>query len=216
MSGWLVYHPRRIISIKNGITIYHDKTSHNQDPYIWNYRFLHTYCHITQIKQPKRGDFFFWISGDTFPQFNKLFCDLVFVVDAKEYWKNKNSIDFSDEIVDSHEAYTDHYRWVEDHLYKRRRRYTLKACPELSFQPQNEDGNLINIEPILNKYGYDLHRLREGLVAQIGSKPLKLDDSTVCYLYNEIKLKAYIKLSGEDLQKIRLFNSDLASPEIGL
>lgn len=212
MAGWVVYHPKRIISEKNGIKIYHDKTSGNQDPYIWNERFLHTYCHMSQIKQPKKNDIIFWVSGDTFPNFNKLFCDLVFVVESKIYWKERNDINEDDDIIDSNEAFIDHYRWVEQHNYKRRKRYTLKANSEKSFQPQNKNMDLVSIEAeILQIYGGDIYGLRDKLVANIGSKPLKLEDSTACELYNEINIKSQIKLYGKELQCIRKENLDLAS-----
>lgn len=211
MAGWLVYHPKRVESEKNGIKIYHDKTSHNQDPYIWNEKFLHTFCHMSQIKQPKERDIIFWVSGDKFPNFNKLFCDLVFVVDSKVYWNERNNINSDDKVVDSIESYIDHYRWVNDHYYKRRRRYTLKANPELSFQPQNKDKGLVNIEDILSLYGYNIDLLRKKIVANRGSRPLRLDDKIVSVLYSKIYQKSDTRLYGKQLQDIRKAHLELAS-----
>jgi hypothetical protein len=54
----------------------------------------------------------FWVSGDTFPNFNNLYCDLVFIIKEKTYWKNANTIDRTDAIIDTDEAYLDHYRWA--------------------------------------------------------------------------------------------------------
>ena len=79
MAGYIIYHPKRQSSTYKNTVIYHDNIRGNQDPYIWNRRFLHTYCHITQLS-PKIGYINFWVSGDTFPLFNHLYCDLVFVI----------------------------------------------------------------------------------------------------------------------------------------
>jgi hypothetical protein len=49
MSGWLIYRPERTCSRLGHAIVYHDSTQGNQDPYIWNRRFLHRYCHITQM-----------------------------------------------------------------------------------------------------------------------------------------------------------------------
>lgn len=47
MSGYVIYHPKRAITTHRNTTIHHDPMRNsNQDPYIWNTRFLHTYCHI--------------------------------------------------------------------------------------------------------------------------------------------------------------------------
>lgn len=49
MNGYLIYHPTRRSSTFGDITVYHDGTTGNQDPYVWNTKFLHTYCHMTQM-----------------------------------------------------------------------------------------------------------------------------------------------------------------------
>jgi hypothetical protein len=80
------------------------------------------------------GDINFSVSGDSFPNFSHLYCDLVFVVAEKVSWENANTIDRNDVIVDTDEAYNDHYRWaMHQHYLKRRRRYTLKTDSERSF-----------------------------------------------------------------------------------
>ncbi|MGB3510019.1 MAG: hypothetical protein WBA93_12405 [Microcoleaceae cyanobacterium] len=63
MSVYLIY-PSRVVSDFEIIRVYYDSTSGNQDPYVWNQKFLHTYCHIIQMS-PKVGDINFWVSGDT-------------------------------------------------------------------------------------------------------------------------------------------------------
>jgi hypothetical protein len=149
MGGYLVYHPKRTKSVFDNITIYHAPNGVHQDPYVWNSQFLHTYCHMTQMK-PEEEDTIFWVTGDKFPGFSHLFCDLVFVIQEKVYWEKANFISESSEIIDSHEAYIAHYQWAgREHYFQRRRRYTLKADPKRSFQPQNCDGSLIDIVPFL-------------------------------------------------------------------
>ncbi len=210
MSGYLIYHPSRVRTAFDSITIYHDHIGGNQDPYIWNNQFLHTYCHITQMS-PTVGDINFWVSGDFFPNFSYLYCDLVFVVAEKLYWANANTINRNDAIVDSDEAYNDHYRWATcQHHLKRRRRYTLKAEQDRSFQPQNIDQNLINILPFLINQGLSLDAVRQGLRAGFNSKPLKLG-SVALSLYNWLEQYAPVKLNGTQLYKLRKDNPHLAS-----
>lgn len=211
MSGYLIYHPKRIRSVFENLIVFHDKTTGNQDPYIWNNKFLHTYCHISQIS-PIIGDINFWISGDQFPNFNCLYCDLVFKVSEKLYWEDKNHIDKSDAIVDSQLAFQDHYRWAgTDHPYTRRRRFTLKADPENSFQPQDRSGNLLDIVPMLDSIGISLLTLRSNLVASRGSKPMKLLLPDIDKLLQLLSDEAYRKIHGEDLMRIRKDHPELGS-----
>src|SRR5947207_15715409 len=100
MSGYLIYHPRRAVSRFDTLTVYHDPIREsNQDPYVWNERFLHTYCHITQMHSAV-GDINFWVSGDHFPNFTHLWCDLVFVVAEKTHWEKANDINVDDPLID--------------------------------------------------------------------------------------------------------------------
>ena len=211
MNGYLIYHPSRVVSDFETIRVYHDSNSGNQDPYIWNQKFLHSYCHITQMS-PKVGDINFWVSGDTFPNFSCLYCDLVFVVAEKLYWQDKNSIETSDPIVDSNEAYTDHYCWVGhgQHPYRRRRRFTLKADSESSFQPQNIDRELIDVIPFLLEQGFSLSQLRQNLRSGFNSQSMSLG-SVAVELYSWLSQYANIKLYGAKLQNIRQQNPHLAS-----
>lgn len=211
MSGYLIYHPRRLEKPFDTVVVYHDHTDGNQDPYIWNQQFLHTYCHITQMR-PNVSDINFWVSGDSFPNFSHLYCDLVFVIAEKVYWKSANHIDRDDAIVDTDEAYNDHYRWaMSQHPFKRRRRYTLKADSKLSFQPQNLEKKLIDIVPFLVNQGMTIDSMRQGLRAGFNSKPLHLG-SLAPSLYNWLEQYAEIKLNGGQLQNFRKSNPGLASP----
>jgi hypothetical protein len=144
----LIYHPRRKCRQFGETTVYYDGTRGNQDPYVWNDAFLHSYCHITQFHS-EVGDVNLWVSGDRFPEFSRLYCDLVFVVAQKHPWADANDLSRCDPVVDSKEAWADHYRWYTEHPLKRRSRFTLKADPVRSFQPQEVGGRLVDVVPPL-------------------------------------------------------------------
>jgi hypothetical protein len=201
--GWLIYHPKRQVSRFGALTVYHDSLSGNQDPYVWSRRFLHTACHITQMS-PEVGDVNFWISGDTFPAFSGLWCDLVFVVQEKAYWQHSNSISADDPVIDTPEAFADHYAWMpKEHPFRLRRRFTLKANPATSFQPQQDDGSLIDLVPLLTEVGVGLDGLRTGLRAGFQSKPLRLPDGTAPVVYQRLREVATVRTAGEQLEEIR-------------
>lgn len=84
--SFLIYHPKRVATHIGKLMVYHDNFDGNQDPYLWNDSFLHTYCHITQLSN-KVGQINFWVSGDHYPDFTQLLCDCVFVVAQKCYLK---------------------------------------------------------------------------------------------------------------------------------
>ncbi|MBW4539697.1 MAG: hypothetical protein KME43_11225 [Myxacorys chilensis ATA2-1-KO14] len=210
MSGYLIYHPARAVSEFDTAAVYHDHIGGNQDPYVWNKQFLHTYCHITQMK-PNVGHINFWVSGDSFPDFSHLYCDLVFVVAEKLYWESANTIDCNETIVDTAEAYNDHYRWSHQHYFKRLRRYTLKADPKRSFQPQDREMKLIDILPFLLEQGMTSDDVHQGLRSGFASKPLQLKPLLSSNLYNWFEQHAPIKLDGVQLQSLRKNNPHLAS-----
>lgn len=213
LRGYLIYHPAREQRDFNGVRVYFDRPGGNQDPYIWNNRFLHTYCHITELRQPSPRDINFWVSGNSFPNFTSLFCDLVFVVDQRCNWQTANSITATAPIVDSPNAFNDHYRWAgRQHRFTKRKRFTLKACAKKSFQPQATGGQLIDIVPILGKRGITLAALRAGLRKSLTrSKPMLLNASLAKGLYTDIVGIAGIRLFGSQLQSIRAANSTLSS-----
>jgi hypothetical protein len=198
--------------VLDGLPVYFDTTTHNQDPYIWNDRFLHTYCHIIQMS-PHEGDTILWVSGDAFPNFSELRCDLVFHLDKKIYWRDANAIAPNDPLVDSPEAYNDHYRWHTDHPFRPgHRRFTLKADPHRSFQAQDERGDLIDIVPLLAQQGVGLDLLRLGMRAGFASKPLRLDASLAGGLVDALMATATSRIDGQTLRTIRASHPELASP----
>ena len=216
MNGYLIYHPKRCKSTFGNIKVYHDSTIGNQDPYIWNVQFLHTFCHITQMRS-EIANINYWVTWDKFPNFSHLYCDLIFFVEQKLYWKQPNAIDRDDPIVDSMEAFIDHYQWAcGEHCFKRRRRFTLKADPDRSFQPQDANGELIDIVPFLVDAGLSLDELNRKSRAGFNSQPFYLDNRVANSLYEWLQQQASIKLTGKVLKLIRRNNPQLASSSINV
>jgi hypothetical protein len=183
---------------------YFDSTTGNQDPYVWNEAFLHSYCHITRF-HAEAGDINLWVSGDRFPQFSRLYCDLVFTVARKCLWTDANDLHRDDPLVDSDEAWADHYRWYCQHPLSRRSRYTLKADPGRSFQPQAADGGLIDIAPVLLEQGINLSDLQAGMNAGIGSQPIMIPIAAATAIEQTLR-HAPVILTGAELQKLRKDN----------
>jgi hypothetical protein len=206
-GGYLIYHPRRERDVFGKTVVYFDGIGHNQDPYIWNRRFLHTACHMTQMR-PEVGQINFWVSGDTYPSFKHLYCDLVFEVAQKLEWADRNHMDPKDRMVDSSAAYGDHYGWYGDHEHfkKRGHRFTLKANPEGSFQPQTADGSLVDVLPLLARHAMKRDGLRSSFRAGFGTRPIALDPRVVESLRSEIEVLAPIRLTGQELRAIRTAN----------
>lgn len=200
---YLIYHPTRQKTIIGNLTIHHDKFGGNEDPYIWNDRFLHTYCHITQLPN-EVGQINFWISGDAYPHFTKLFCDCVFFVNEKQFWSTNNFINRLDPIVDNQQTFNHHYVWANKghHPLKKRKRYTLKADPEKSFQPQAENGCLIDILPFLNQNGLTTDRLISSITSKRGARPFHLDSELGKNLYEYLVLKSTAKILGKQLKNL--------------
>ena len=204
MNCYLIYHPSRCKSVIGNMTIYHDNFGGNEDPYLWNDKFLHTYCHITQLKNEER-QINFWVSGDTYPNFTELFCDCVFLIEEKLYWKNANKINKKDIIVDNAETFKHHYKWYKQHILNKKRRYTLKANSEKSFQPQDEKHMLIDIVPFLNCNGITTKNLIDSIAKSAkgiqlrNSRPFKLDNCLGHKLYDYLYKTAYIKIFGNQL-----------------
>ena len=209
MASYIIYHPERNRSVLDSLTVYHDNFKGNQDPYMWNKKFLHTFCHMTQIKN-EIGDINFWVWGKGYPNFTELVCDCVFVVDEIHQWKNVNHIESEDPLVENLQSFNHHYKWVNDpdrqHFFKRRKhRFTLKAQEHKSFQPQNNKRQLIDILPFMNENGISTDELINSIAKTksgkkaINSKPYKIEDNLSQKLYDYLFKNAVIKLKGKDL-----------------
>ncbi len=206
MTALLIYHPERQLTRINGLEVYHDNFQGNQDPYIWNDKFLNTYCHTYRISQ-KIGQVNFWVSGDKFPAFNHLYCDCVFEIAEIHTWSNQNFISIIDKIVDNVQAYEHHYKWVNapffQHYWNRTKvkRTTLKAHPERSFQPQRNH-LLIDILPFLNSKGILTSELNEVMKQGFNSKPFLLPENIADELYDYLLHESELKLYGNELRKL--------------
>lgn len=215
MPYYLIYHPQRQITEIRDLKIYHDEFGGNEDPYLWNDRFLHTYCHITQLKN-EEGQINFWVSAEKLTDINYLLCDCVFVIQEKIFWKESNKISREDDLVENFQTYEHHYKWPNkengsNHFYSRRRRYTLKADPEKSFQPQDKDRNLIDVLPFLIKNGLNKKEFLSKINPGVGARPFKLDDDLGKRLYKYLEKIAYMKLRGRDLKNLHPYK-DITSP----
>jgi hypothetical protein len=217
-GGYLIYHPKRAVSTFDDLIVYHDAIGGNQDPYVWNARFLHTYCHMYNMS-PQIGHINFWVSGDTYPEFSALYCDLVFVVQSKLAWPREqtNGLARANHIIDSQEAYIDHYQWAGEgmHPYQHRGRFTLKADPAKSFQPQDGHGQLFDVVDILQDAGLPLAEFREKIRTHAGSRPFPIDADTAEFLYSRLKERADLHLTGACLQAIRAAHPELSSGSTG-
>ena len=216
MNGHLLYHSNLKTSHLDGVYVYHDYPDHNQDPYLWNSEFLHTYCHMDKLRKMNPAidinDINFWVSAgekENRKNFTVLLCDLVFVVRHKIYWRCSNDIEDTDPLVDSKEAYIDHYKWCqEDHKYDEKHlkwgpRFTLKADPLRSFQPLNEHEQRINILDFLRREEVDEQALRKTIEGGMCSRPFRLNPATIHSLYDWLSQIAYFKRTGDTLQKLR-------------
>ena len=198
---YIIYHPKREEIEIDNFKVYCDSFENNQDPYIWNKKFLHSFCHITQISV-KEGDTIFWVTNQNSKKEDIIYCDLIFVIGEKIYWEKEitNNIKSSNSIVENHKIFEHHYKWVNrpynQHHFKRRRRYTLKSNPERSFQPLEKNNKLIEFYPILNKIGLckesiinKMFKTKNGKNA-INTYPFHLENKMAKLLYKEIYIKA--------------------------
>jgi hypothetical protein len=214
--NYLIYHRKREVANLGDLTVYHDSFKNNQDPYIWNERFLHSFCHITQLTI-KENDLIFWVSGDTYPDFSKLYCDCVFVIETKVYWNNANSINEADPIVENKQTFEHHYNWVNpphrQHVLKNKKRFTLKANKDKSFQPQDNNRKLIDIIPFLNTQGFATDFLRNSISKTkngkraLNSSPFPLTVEISNKLYQHLFDNAVIKIKGEMIENKHPFKT---------
>ena len=213
MNTYLLYHSKvHTAPFPCGFKVYHDDPRNNQDPYIWNKQFLHTYCHMTEMPVSQEGDLRFWVSagkGEIRENYTVLLCDLVFVVKDQHTWSDLHDLKVKDnpradspEEV-SPEAYEDHYKpGVSDHPWPVY--VTVKAHPDDSFQPLNQQQNRYNILEFLRRSGkVDMKALWEAInYNPRTSHPFRLDSDVAGSLYERLK-KAPCKRRGEKLQPLR-------------
>ena len=215
MNAFIMFHGQRCRKeTATGDVCYCDSFEHNQDPYIFAKRFIHTYCKINLLpcSQMNKGDVIFWFTTDNSPK-GKWFCDLVFVLDEIKYWKPleenqsksndyKNNYKLSDikfYIADETEE-KDHFEWAGvDHRKtkaKSHRRKSLFADPEKSFQPLDDKDRLICMDEIRLDLS-DVKPTKSGY-------PKKILTEEECEdILEHINKKATKKLYGTELKKMR-------------
>lgn len=215
MSSYIMLHKDRVKVQIDDLKIYCDSLRRNQDPYIWNENFLHTYCKINQIKvsELKKGDKIFWFTRQGK---SKWFVDLVFIVDSVHYWGKKqenqanstevknvefahyNLVELSDVKYDT-VLYEDHYKWAKiDHPKKSnkcKKRVTLIASED-SYQPQTENGELIEIDNSFKVF-FEREPDNRGFLCK------KLTQYEVNYIDKYIENRCNKKLTGEVLSNLR-------------
>jgi hypothetical protein len=218
MNAYLLYHQAVHTSrLPCGIAVYHDHPRDNQDPYIWNKQFLHTYCHMKALRKETpeflEGDLRFWVSageGVARKGYAALLCDLVFVVKDQHSWSNLSDLKVKDDPrTDSPEeitteTYEDHYKpGASDHPLPEGEEYvTVKAHPYDSFQPLNEQQQRYDIFSFLKKK-VDTAALWKAInFTPRSSYPFPLDPDVAGLLYERLK-KAPCKRTGEELQPLR-------------
>ena len=204
----IIYHPKRCVKEIGEFKIYHDNFKDNQDPYIWNKNFLHTYCHMPQMRN-EVGDINFWVSANDYPNITNLFCDCVFVIEKKHYWTNADEIDIQDPIVDNNkQTFEHHFDWANkgSHPLKRKKRYTLIADSQKSFQPQDKEKNLIDILPFLNENGITTAKIIESMTSNYQSKPYRINNLLSQNLYDYLFETASIKIYGYQIENLHPLN----------
>ncbi|AWE63999.1 MULTISPECIES: hypothetical protein [Staphylococcus] len=221
MASYLFFHPKPACDTYGDMNIYHDKFGNNEDPYVWSERFLHSFCKITDYAYSKstQKDIIFWISINKEGNNLKYLCDLVFKIEKWDFWyktfsEQKDAIatnkelTINDAVVEGdEEAYEYHYSWINrgEHKWEptyRRRRLTLKADPVLSFQPQNRQGNLLDVTELL-KTIVNFNVEKSPAKSGTSYKAFELEEEQASKLYEEIKRLSFIRLKGRDLKNLR-------------
>lgn len=202
MPSYLIRHPKRSTGVFSGVTVHYDRPRRNQDPFVWNDPFLHTFCHMSELRAQQSGDINFWVSADRHPNFEKLTCDLVFTVASVHPWKDSNTLSPSDPVVDNSLAYKDHYCPVGLPPFRKSRR-TLKANPNQSFQPLDTQARPVDILPELNRLGLTNACLSAAFSKGFSTKPVMLADKVADQLRTYLWSVAHTKLTGAQLQGLR-------------
>ncbi len=224
MNAYLLYHSDvETTVLPSGIIVYHDRSRHNQDPYIFNERFLQTYRHMSRLRKRciQKGDLYFWVStgeGVRRDKYTVLLCDLVFEVEQPDVeWSHPNNFTEDDPIVDSKQAWEDHYSWASiDHSYTPeqilagKKRFTAKAHPLNSFQPVDQYQQRPDVLALLHSFQGDGDAKVDGqaLYEAInynawGSAPFPLNHQVAHLLYQTLNSERFVQRRGKWLLQLR-------------
>ena len=167
LSHW----ERKIFKSPTRWNIYYENYKWNNIcPYIFNKNFIQSFC--KGIKK-EEGDIYIWIYKKSDIEY---LCDLLFKVekiiewDSSNYrknWKYKkilNTINFDNilkyiNIKNEELLYRHFYLWIQQHNWSKnknhdkiRKKFSTAIATKDSFQPRNEEGNLINIYDYFVKF----------------------------------------------------------------
>lgn len=210
---WLIYHPERKTHeelCSEAKFVYYDSFSGNQDPYIWNEKFLYSYCQLQNrreylLDRLAVGDCLFFVSterGST--QLKFLVCDLVFEIEEIKQWKEP----FPKYDSLCNYSWKDHYRWWVDHpnCLIESKRYSFVASSEKSFQPIKPDGKLVNILRTLTDNDEDISQIltrNKTTEKACASKPIEISTRSGLAVLKKLNHDLYHKHYGAELFKLR-------------
>lgn len=198
----------------------------NMCPYIFSKEFIHTFCRAFPLRK-EIGNVNFWIHaewGENQNQIKSISCDLVFVVWRMVVWKDANSLRWHDAkealwyADSSSHQYKNHFSWHGQHYLKKRRRTSLFADADRSFQPIDSNGGLVDIKPFFESLDANSRTsIYKSLkpVRGIGVRNLKLDEAIWKRLQEYIESWATMKIRGRDLQHLDPRKLDMGNPVIG-
>ncbi|WP_157049520.1 hypothetical protein [Weissella kandleri] len=189
--------------------IFADDLKGNQDPFVWNKNFLNSYCKKPWNRKYWNGiKYIIWVSST---DDGKIYCDLVMLIKEYSAWEN-----FVTPLYDGNLfANRDHYARFEEHTTDNQRnnannmtRTTLKGDSDKSFQPLDENGELIEISDILRSNNVSIIKAKDKNGKNVQNNIIKLYDSNSKQIYEDIIERSAFKIKGNSLAKIRAFMND--------
>lgn len=217
MTCYILHHyKRQKAEYEDGKYIYFENNEWiNICPYIFNNRFIHTFCKAFPLEK-EIWNIYFWVYAKWNLQktsITNIFCDIIFVAWEKVVWKSPNNLRWKHSGKELYYEnienilYRNHFKYCYDKkhhkLAKDTKRITLFADPNRSYQPQDENNNLIDIKPFL-KGLYSQEHLTNAFQEKRwwGKKNLKLTDKQWETLYKEIENILAKKILWENIAKI--------------
>jgi len=215
MSCYILHHyKRQKAEYKKWCFVYYENYKWNNIcPYIFNKEFIHTFCKTPTIKK-EEWNINFWINAEwneEWTKIEKVLCDIVFKIkkDGIIYWERANDLRWSKAKIilwyknsQSHQ-YQNHFSWYGQHILKRQQRVSLFADKKESFQPQDENWNLVDIKDLL-EVRYWKNELRKLLKPKrwIWVRRIELSDKDWATLYQEIISLTNKRIFWKDLSNI--------------
>lgn len=219
MTDYLIWHPERnAIHDKSEVYAYADPISngHNQDPYIWNRKFLYSYCKLNSgtgtskklvncIKErdrlffvsSTRGDMVSFVKNESIELIvpkNGLRCDLVFEVEKKVIWEEEclnrlQKCDLPNDLVGdlSNKDFSFSDHFGYCYEHPKLSPHVTFIAKENSFQPQSKE-NCLEIYPNGEKIW----------------KPIRIEDFFYKELEGKRNFKGIFKLNDYNVDIVKL------------